>query len=535
MDSVWLSGARGGVSFRTVLAAAFAPFSAFILFAAARMPMSYDDAFNATLPLNLLRGNGYSSHFDGIEPFDPAISSGAAFLGPAALPMGLFGTGMQWPMLYTGVLCLALYLCLLRRLHRHAPPAALATAILVPLTLWQGKNDRVVTGDILPAPPYGYWYQLLGNLPGLLALALALTLLVKPGPMPARRWIAILALAAFGVNAKLMHVIPLVAMVVAWAVLPSGDGGTASTPTMRRRRRFTVGLSVLAAAWCGFWFNRALAWTFLDRAAFTQFATQETQFLIAHNPAAVLLSVPRSALPGVLTNALLQNAPRAFDLFGGQLQFAVTLAGLVAAGAVALRQGRRHAIARLGLVFTAGAVAHFLWWVCLPDSRSHHLTPVFGLVCFALGCGFGSWHPSGSDGPRWRQVAWGAALALVCAVGAPRVVGALGAWGELRAYRNQQINAAATLRRLAGEYPDATFCAPGWWLPRQLMYLAPEDTRYCNLNRFSRDAPGRRILMLSTNLWPMELDDVRAAAARCTMPLGRDGRFEFRGCDDFVG
>ncbi len=534
MGSVWLSGVRGGVSFRTVFAAAFAPFSAFVVFAAARMPMSYDDAFNATLPLNLLRGKGYASHFGGLEPFDPAISSGAAFLAPAALPMRLFGTGTQWPMLYTAALCLALYLCLLRRLHRAAPWAALATAILVPFRLWQGKNDQVVAGNILPGPPFGYWYQLLGNLPGLLALVVAMSLLVKPGPLALRRWVAVLGLTAFAVNAKVMHLIPLVAMVVTWALMPSGDFSAASQPTSARRRRAAIGLSLLAAGWCGFWFNRALAWIFLDGAAFRDFATQETQFLIAHNPAAALLSVPGAALPGVLTDALLRNAPRAFDLFGGRLQVAVTLAGLLATGAVALRQVRQCAIARLGLVLIAGAAAHFTWWVCQPEPRSHHLTPVPGLACFALGCGFGLWRPSMTDAYRWRQVKWGATLALVCAVGAPRVVGALGGWGELREYRNQQINAAATLGRLAGEYPDAAFCAPGWWVPRQLTYLAPADTRYCDINRLSRDAPGRRILMLATNLWPTELDDVRAAAARCTVPLGRDGRFEFRGCDGFV-
>src|SRR6185369_14041530 len=118
----------------------------------------------------------------------------------------------QWPMLYTAVVCLALYVALLRSLHVHSPPAALATAILVPFMLWQGKNDRIVTGNIIPAPPFGYWYQPLGNMPGMLALALAMSLLLEPRPATMNRRIAIVALVVFAVNAKLMHLVPLTAI-----------------------------------------------------------------------------------------------------------------------------------------------------------------------------------------------------------------------------------------------------------------------------------------------------------------------------------
>ncbi|MNC98818.1 hypothetical protein D3C83_168900 [compost metagenome] len=55
----------------------------------------------------------------------------------------------------------------------------------------------------------------------------------------------------------------------------------------------------------------------------------------------------------------------------------------------------------------------------------------------------------------------------------------------------------------------------------------------CNLRKARPAAPGRRILMLSTNLWPLRKDYVSKANERCTTLLQRLGRFEFRGCDGF--
>lgn len=540
MDSVSRSGASdltaSRLSFATVLAAGFAPFSAFILFAAARMPMSYDDAFNATLPLNLLRGNGYASHFGRIIPFDTAVTSGAAFLSPAGLPMAVFGTGMQWPMLYAGALCLALYLWLLNNLHRHTPQAALATAILVPFVVWHGKNDPVVGGDFLPAPPFGYWYQLLGNLPGLLALAVAMSLLLDRAPITAKRFVAIVGLAVFAVNAKAMHLVPLVAMVLTWAALPS-EVGTTVPGSAPRLRRLAIALGLLAAGCFGLCLNRVLVWVFLNGEAVESFVANETALLSAKSGTAALASSRLTTLPHLLAKSIARNPGRARDFLGDGLQVAAMLAALIATAVAALQSTRQSSVARLGLVFFVGAAAHFIWWVSLPAAPTRHLTPVPGLVCFAVGCGFGLWwvgvRPTPADAHRRRRIAWSVALALLCAVGTPRLSAALGAWNELREYRNQQLIAAAVLNRLVAEYPDAAFCAPGWWVPRDLTYLAPEGTKYCDLNAVGHDAPGRRILMLSRNLWPLHYEKVRAADERCNIPLERVGRFEFRGCDGF--
>jgi hypothetical protein len=125
------------------------------------------------------------------------------------------------------------------------------------------------------------------------------------------------------------------------------------------------------------------------------------------------------------------------------------------------------------------------------------------------------------------------AVGSLCAAAVPTLVTAFSGWNELRQYRSEQMATAAALRRLHTEYPDAAFCGAGWLVPREQAYLAPADVELCNLRRVAPDAPGRRILMLSTNLWSPRKSDVSHANERCTALLQRLGRFEFRGCDGF--
>jgi hypothetical protein len=525
-----------GDGLAVVLAVGFVPLAAFVLVAAACMPMSYDDAYNATVPLNLLRGKGYSTSFPGPARFDPEISSGAAFLAPAAVPMALFGAGMRSPMLYTGLLSLALYLFLLRSLHEHAPRAALSTALLVPFTLWHGKNDTVVMESALPPPPFGYWYQLLGNLPGLLALALAMSLLLERRPLNAGRALVVAALTFFAVNAKAMHAVPLAAMVLLFVMLPAdASDGSAAAPS--RRGRVAIALGLLAAGWCGLRFNRGLAWLFLDGQAFRGFADRETASLARASGMTGLLSIAPARLPLWLLRTVTWNALRAVQFLGGAVQGTMIVAALVATALAAWRAVRRCPLARLTLVLLAGAGAHLAWWACAPSHPTRRLTAVAGLACFALAGGLALWHGARDANParrRPRARIWWGALGLLCAAGAPNLLAALGGWSALREYRNEQHGAAAALERLAAAHPDAAFCSPGWYVPRELTYLAPDGVRYCDLNAVGSAAPGRRILMRSSTLWPeLRRDTVRAAGARCTVALERVGRFEFRGCDGF--
>jgi hypothetical protein len=510
--------------------AAFVPFAFFVLLAAARMPMSYDDAYNATVPLNLVRGHGYATSFAGLEPFNPSISSGAAFLAPAALPIALFGAQMHWPMLYAALLCLTLSSFLLRSMHTHSPQAALAAALLAPFMLWQGKNDVVALGDVLPPPPFGYWYQLLGNLPGILALALAMSLLVERAPRRAARSIAIVALVLFGVNAKVMHIIPLAAMAAMWAALPL-DRRDSTPATRARLRRLGLALVLIAAGWLGLRLNRMLAWLVLDGATFRNVLASENALLEGRVPALPSL---RPAELFAFAKIFSWNCLRAVPFLGGALQAPMTFVLLVTTALTARRFAAESSLARLALVLLAGAAAHFGWWV-MSSAAFRHLTPVAGLAWLALGCGLGlSWldlrrHAAGTFARH--GLLWGCLLALLCVAGAPNLVAALGGWKELRDHKNEQLSATAALERLVEGYPDAAFCSSGWYVPRELTYLAPAHIATCDLHVVQPSAAGRRILLRATNLWPAGKEKVERTLERCPSRIERVGRFEFRACD----
>jgi hypothetical protein len=360
-----------------------------------------------------------------------------------------------------------------------------------------------------------------------------MSLLLQRAPMTARRSIMIVGLIVFGVNAKMMHIIPLIGMVVVWAVLPRDD---ADTPPQARSRRFAIALGLLAAGWFGLRFNRLLAGLFLDGAAYQTFVANETLSINENSGTAILLSTPLSELPLYLTKTILWNGLRSIRYLG-VLQGPLLALGLIATAAVARRRVRQSSLARLAVVLLAGTAAHFAWWASETYHTTRHLTPIAVLACFALGCGFGlAWIALnlGAASASRERLAWGGALALFCIAGAPDLFTGLRGWSELREHRNQQVNAAAALERLAAKYPDASFCGSGWYVPRELTYLAPAGVKFCSVIAVRPSTPGPRILMLASNLWPAyRKEEVRAADERCTAPIERIGRFEFRGCDGF--
>lgn len=518
-------------SLRFILAATFVPFAAFVLFAAVSMPMSFDDAFNATMPLNLAHGRGYASSYGPTFPFNPSVSSGALFLAPVALPIALFGADMRWPMLYTAAVSLILYLFLLRSLHAHEPRAALATGILVPFLLWQGKNDPVVAGDVVPVPPYGFWYQLLGNLPGALALALAMSLLLDRAPTTLKRSLAVVALIIFAVNAKQMHIVSLACMLLVWAVLPA-DGAPALPRCRARLRRTAAALALLAAGWFGLWFNRVAAWLLLDAQAFHRFVASESHLLNEQGGAAKALSFLQTAPLLRVVREVVWNALHAAPFLG--LALAPLLAAVVLGTTIlAWRSRATSSLARLALVLIGGIAGHSVWWVSRPWPPQRHLTAIAVLACFAAGCGFGL-AAAGSNESKRPRLLWRLALVLLGAAGATNVLPLLDGWGELRQYRSEQVAAAAALQRLAAEYPGASFCGVGWWVPREQTYLAPPSVELCDLADVGKDEPGRRILVLATNLWNLRKERISNANERCPKLLERVGRFEFRACDGFA-
>lgn len=180
-----------------------------------------DEAFNLTVPLNLLAGLGYTS--DGalsgstLTPFDPRISTGVSVLLPVA---GVLVTGIDpvigarlIPLAYWGLLLAGLAVLGLRIGGRWAALVAVA----VPLAFNSALTISPIQG---PA-------DLLGEIPAAALIVWALVVL------PRRAWLAGL-LIGLAVQAKLIALLVLPAFAVALWILSPGRGMDRLRATLTR-------------------------------------------------------------------------------------------------------------------------------------------------------------------------------------------------------------------------------------------------------------------------------------------------------------
>ncbi|GAA2462853.1 hypothetical protein [Agromyces soli] len=167
-----------------------------------------DEAFNLTVPLNLLSGLGYSS--DGalsgseITPFDPRISTGPTVLLPVA---AVLATGMD-PVLGARLVPLAFWALLLAGLWVLGRRIAGRWAALLAVALPLGFDT---TGGFSPIQGPA---DVLGEIPAAALIVWALVVL------PRRAWLAGL-LVGLAVQAKFIALLALPAFAVAiWALAP---------------------------------------------------------------------------------------------------------------------------------------------------------------------------------------------------------------------------------------------------------------------------------------------------------------------------
>ncbi|MEV4773870.1 hypothetical protein [Microbacterium sp. LWH12-1.2] len=180
-----------------------------------------DEAFNLTVPLNLLAGLGYTS--DGalsgstLTPFDPRISTGVSVLLPVA---GVLTTGID-PVIGARLIPLAYWVLLLAGLavlgRRIGGRWAALVALAVPLAFNSALTISPIQG---PA-------DLLGEIPAAALIVWALVVL------PRRAWLAGL-LIGLAVQAKLIALLVLPAFAVALWILSPGRGMDRLRATLKR-------------------------------------------------------------------------------------------------------------------------------------------------------------------------------------------------------------------------------------------------------------------------------------------------------------
>lgn len=180
-----------------------------------------DEAFNLTVPRNLLAGLGYAS--DGalsgstITLFDARISTGPAVLLPVA---AVLATGID-PVIGARLVPLAYWMLLLAGLwvigRRIGGRWAALVAVAVPLAFTTSATVSPIQG---PA-------DLLGEIPAAALLVWALVVL------PRRAWLAGL-LVGLAVQAKLIALLALPAFAVALFLLAPGTGRARVVSFLRR-------------------------------------------------------------------------------------------------------------------------------------------------------------------------------------------------------------------------------------------------------------------------------------------------------------
>ncbi|WP_417510416.1 hypothetical protein [Microbacterium sp.] len=175
-----------------------------------------DEAFNLTVPRNLLAGLGYTS--DGalsgstLTPFDPRISTGPAVLLPVA---AILATGID-PIIGARLVPLMYWIVLLVGLgvlgNRIGGRWAALVAVAVPLAFTTSAGVSPIQG---PA-------DLLGEIPAAALLVWALIVL------PKRAWLAGL-FVGLAVQAKLIALLALPAFAVALLLLTPGTSAGSAT------------------------------------------------------------------------------------------------------------------------------------------------------------------------------------------------------------------------------------------------------------------------------------------------------------------
>lgn len=353
-----------------------------------------DEAFNLTVPRNLLAGLGYAS--DGalsgstITLFDARISTGPVVLLPVA---AVLATGVDL-VIGARLVPLAYWILLLAGLavlgRRIGGRWAALIAVALPLAFTTSASVSPIQG---PA-------DLLGEIPAAALLVWALIV------VPRRAWLAGL-LVGLAVQAKLIALLALPAFAIALWVLADGRGWARIGAAVRR-----AWVPLAFVAFPTFLVELAALLTFgVD--GFVQHLRELVRFVRGGG------QVASTTVPEKLsTLAASWSVPAVVAVIA-----VVLLVALVAAGVVAARRDPRPADRRVFAVAAAsavGALTFILWW-----STASHLPlwirhPSVGLFAFLpVLAGVAVWAVQRMPRGTAARVATGAVsvLALIIAAG----------------------------------------------------------------------------------------------------------------------
>ncbi|WEK62300.1 MAG: hypothetical protein P0Y60_05975 [Candidatus Microbacterium colombiense] len=354
-----------------------------------------DEAFNLTVPRNLLAGLGYSS--DGalsgsvITPFDPRISTGPVVLLPVA---AVLATGADM-VIGARLIPLAFWILLLAGLavlgHRMGGRWAALLTIAVPLAFTASGGYSPIQG---PA-------DLLGEIPAAALLVWALVVL------PRRAWLAGL-LVGLAVQAKLIALLALPAFAIALWVLADGSGWQRLRNTLRRS---WLPLGMLAVPTLLFEFAALLS---LGPSGFATHVRALVGFLRSGGQGA-----STSVTEKLATLAQSWSLPSMIVLIAGILLAALVVAGMVTA--VRAPSSDDRPVLAYASAATVGAIAFLAWWATashLPLWIRHPSVGIYAFVPVLFAAAVWSVRRLPSGYANRAATAAVAALAIVVGAGA---------------------------------------------------------------------------------------------------------------------
>lgn len=457
---------------------AAALFLALLAFFAWQTPLTFDDAFNANVALSLAKGRGYGTHTGGsFVGFNPLITSGAFFISPLALPLLFVKPSITLIQCYSlGVtyLFFGITLYFSWRIQRYIP---LILIVFSAAFLMHGKTDIVehTQAASLPAPPYGLWFQFLGNLPGTWALIAATTICASKAGSPLLRHLLVFCCAAFACNAKMVHALPMaIALGAAFTCAPK-----------RLWSLVLVGcLGILAGVKGDSW----LAWVALEPEDF-QMHRAAAQSFVTRNLPAYSRFFEAPSIGGFID--IVAQIPKNLGAMSGYVGEGLLIVMIFSLCMVAilLSVARRSPPPRELLVVLiangAAAAAVIAWWASMPGAPTRFLTSAAPLVAAtsAAACAVvlsygGTW---------WRALTVTTVGAVVTYSLFQGLDAATASSHTGSVVRAEQQEVARLVRAKSTGHRKQPLCGDAWWYPHEITFLngAPK-TISCALDRARR-------------------------------------------------
>lgn len=398
-------------------------------------PFWEDEAFNLTVPRNLLAGLGYAS--DGalsgstITAFDPRISTGPVVLLPVAATLA---TGMD-PVLAARIVPLAFWALLVAGLAvlgwRIAGAGASLLAAAVPLAFTADAGVSPIQG---PA-------DLLGEIPAAALLVWALVVLQR------RPWLAGL-LVGLAVQAKLIAVLALPAFAVALWVLADGSGWARVRNTLRRSW-LPLALVALPTA-----LLELAALLSLGPAAFVDHLRELVRFVRSGGQGDAGTTIVQK----LSTLADSWSLPAGIAVIGAAL--AVGLAGIGVVRRWRSTRASDRAVIAYALAAAVGALAFVGWWATASRLPLWVRHPAPGILAFfPVLAAVALWSATRVVDRSWARVA---AVVLALIVAAAGVVHVASAFAPRPLTLEQQRQAVVPLAEWV-EANDVTWIAAEPW------------------------------------------------------------------------